>query len=297
LKPHLIRYADDLVVLCEDLEIIQRVHEELAGWLRGIGLEFHPSKTRITHTLAVDEGRPGFDFLGFNVRLFPVGKTSATKNNRGKRVRRVKLIIRPSDEAMKRHHKELSDAVDRLKAATPAALIRALAPKVTGWTRYYRSVASARWFDKADYRLHQRLRRWGKHRHPNKGTRWQYRKYWVRGWTFGSKDGRYRLPKHRETHIVRHVKVRGPRSPYDGDWVYWSTRLGRHPELPRRVAKLLQRQGGRCAHCGLFFKPDDLPEVDHIIPRSAGGDDAYSNWQLLHRHCHDTKTATRRGAS
>jgi RNA-directed DNA polymerase len=68
-------------------------------------------------------------------------------------------------------------------------------------------------------------------------------------------------------------------------------RLGRHPELPRRIAILLQRRGGRCAWCGLFFKEGDLPEVDHVIPRSAGGIDAYKNWQLLHRHCHDQKTA------
>jgi RNA-directed DNA polymerase len=32
-------------------------------------------------------------------------------------------------------------------------------------------------------------------------------------------------------------------------------------------------------------------EVDHIIPKSKGGLDEYKNWQLLHRHCHDAKTA------
>ncbi len=32
-------------------------------------------------------------------------------------------------------------------------------------------------------------------------------------------------------------------------------------------------------------------EVDHIIPKSQGGRDSSDNWQLLHRHCHDTKTA------
>ncbi|WP_365673364.1 HNH endonuclease signature motif containing protein [Okeania sp. SIO3I5] len=32
-------------------------------------------------------------------------------------------------------------------------------------------------------------------------------------------------------------------------------------------------------------------ETDHIKPRSKGGDNTYKNKQLLHRHCHDTKTA------
>jgi len=31
--------------------------------------------------------------------------------------------------------------------------------------------------------------------------------------------------------------------------------------------------------------------VDHIIPLSMGGKDTYDNRQLIHRHCHDRKTA------
>ena len=32
-------------------------------------------------------------------------------------------------------------------------------------------------------------------------------------------------------------------------------------------------------------------EIDHIIPKSKGGKNEYKNFQLLHKHCHDTKTA------
>jgi 5-methylcytosine-specific restriction endonuclease McrA len=32
-------------------------------------------------------------------------------------------------------------------------------------------------------------------------------------------------------------------------------------------------------------------EIDHIIPRSQGGLDEFENLQLLHRHCHDAKSA------
>lgn len=72
---------------------------------------------------------------------------------------------------------------------------------------------------------------------------------------------------------------------------YWSTRMGKHPEMPKRTASLLKKQKGKCAHCGLYFKDGDVNELDHIIPKSQGGKDEYKNWQLLHRHCHDTKTA------
>ncbi len=296
-QPRLIRYADDFVVLHAELDVLRELQPVIEAWLNDLGLELHPGKTRMTHTLQEHEGRVGFDFLGFNVRMFPTGRTHAKKDSRG-RPRRERLVIRPSDEAMKRHHKELSDTIDRRQAVPQAALIKALTPKVIGWTGYYRTMASSRWFRKADFRLHQRLRRWCVRRHPNKGARWQLRKYWHRGWIFGPRDSALHLPLHQDTRIVRHVKVQGVRSPYDGDWVYWSTRQGRHPDLPGRVAKLLQRQRGRCARCGLYFcSGGDLPEVDHILPRALGGQDVSSNWQLLHRHCHHQKTATDRGAS
>ncbi len=57
-----IRYADDLVVLCEDLETIQAVKAQAEEWLAGMGLRFQESKTHITHTLDKYEGQTGFDF-------------------------------------------------------------------------------------------------------------------------------------------------------------------------------------------------------------------------------------------
>ncbi len=70
-----IRYADDFVILHEDIEVIKLCKSEIEKWLCGIGLELKPSKTRISHTLnKLNDENPGFNFLGFNVRQFPVGK-------------------------------------------------------------------------------------------------------------------------------------------------------------------------------------------------------------------------------
>lgn len=99
------------------------------------------------------------------------------------------------------------------------------------------------------------------------------------------------LRTHAETPIIRHVKVKGDASPYDGNQLYWSSRMGKHPEVSTRVAMLLKIQKGKCTHCGLYFREEDVIEVDHIIPRNMGGKDEYKNLQLLHRHCHDRKTA------
>jgi RNA-directed DNA polymerase len=87
-----------------------------------------------------------------------------------------------------------------------------------------------------------------------------------------------RLLRHGETEIKRHVKVKSESSPYDGNLVYWSTRMGNNPEMPKRVATLLKKQKGKCTHCKLFFREDDVIEVDHRIPKSKGGKDSYNRY-------------------
>lgn len=67
--------------------------------------------------------------------------------------------------------------------------------------------------------------------------------------------------------------------------------MGTHPQMPKTKAKLLKQQKGKCSHCGLYFCEGDVLEEDHIIPRTKGGRNEYKNLQLLHRHCHDEKTA------
>ncbi|GAB4039431.1 hypothetical protein GCM10028809_60640 [Spirosoma gilvum] len=67
---HFIRYADDFVVVHEDLETVQRCQECIANWLTNLGLALKPSKTKITHTLQSHEASIGFDFLGFTIRQY-----------------------------------------------------------------------------------------------------------------------------------------------------------------------------------------------------------------------------------
>ncbi len=136
---------------------------------------------------------------------------------------------------------------------------------------------------------------WAKHRHPRKSLHWIRNRYWHRDKdreNFSTRESNgYSLIWHSDTPIKRFVKVRSNRSPYDGDWVYWSQRLGRSPLISSRVATLLKKQGGKCAYCHKFFTPEDQIEVDHIQPKSKGGKDTLDNLQLLHKCCHDLKTA------
>lgn len=49
--PLVVRYADDLVALDADEDLIHQFKEFIAKWLQDLGLELKPSKTKITHTL------------------------------------------------------------------------------------------------------------------------------------------------------------------------------------------------------------------------------------------------------
>lgn len=171
-------------------------------------------------------------------------------------------------------------------------MISRLNPVIRGWANYYATVASKEVFREEDRHVFVKLWQWVQRRHRNKSADWIVKKYWrleTGSWDFATPNG-ITLYRHAQTPIRRHVKVREEKSLYDGDWRYWSVRLGRHPELSKRIAFLLKRQRGRCAWCGLHFKPEDVWEIDHVIPTSCGGTDAWENRQLLHGHCHDQKT-------
>jgi RNA-directed DNA polymerase len=286
---YLVRYADDLVLFHSDRAIVEQAKEALAVWLSDIGLELHPEKTQLVHTcLTTDGHRPGFDFLGFTVRSFPTP--------RRKRKKGTTVLIKPSKVSQQDHYRELARIVETHKGSNQAALIAALNPVIRGWSQYCSTQVSSRCYSRLDWLLAWKLTRWATHRHPGKSSHWRRQRYWKgRPLRFATAAGGITLRRHAETPIRRHIKVQGARSPFDGDWVYWSTRMGRHPDVAPQAARLLRRQQGRCAWCGLYFKADDVIENDHIIPRERGGTGGDANRQLLHRHCHDTKSAHDKG--
>ncbi len=294
----LIRYADDFVILHEDLTVVQRCKEIISEWLMGMGLELKPSKTRLAHTLLEHQGQSaGFNFLGFNIRQYPVGKYNTGCNSNGEPLG-FKTLIKPSTYKIKVHYDRIAEVVDQHKAAPQAALISRLNPIIKGWANYYRTVISKETYSGLGAKMYQKLKSWGKRRHPGKTGEWVANKYWQTidgdNWVFATRQfgsNPLRLIKHSATEIMRHVKVKGEASPYDGNLVYWSSRMGKHPEATTTMATLLQKQKGKCAHCELNFTEQSVMEVDHIIPKSKGGLNEYKNYQLLHRHCHDKKTA------
>ncbi|MEI2579561.1 group II intron maturase-specific domain-containing protein [Scytonema sp. PRP1] len=207
-----------------------------------------------------------------------------------------KTIITPSTEKQRIHYERIASIINDHKQAPQEALIGKLNPIIRGWSNYYSTVVSKETYSELDNLMYPKLRAWAQRRHPNKSGYWVSKKYWHTvgndNWVFATPNKGKKLItliKHVETPIIRHIKVSGIASPYNGDLIYWSSRMGAHPEVPKRVATLLKKHKGKCVHCGLYFREEDLLEVDYITPVSRGKDE-YKNLQVLHKHCHDTKT-------
>ena len=81
----------------------------------------------------------------------------------------------------------------------------------------------------------------------------------------------------------KHVNVKGNKSPFDGDMVYWSERNSKLYD--DETSKALKRQNHTCGHCGLKCTSDERVHLHHI-------DGNHNNWKVknlvaVHESCHD----------
>ena len=277
----IIRYADDFVIIHKDQSVIQEAHKYIAEWLGKMGLQLKPEKTRIVHSLLKHEGKdPGFNFLGFHCRQYR--RTEDSK---------PKTLIKPEKNKLHRHLMSIKEDVRKLGKDSQNAIHRINA-QITGWSNYYRICAASKTFHTADNAVYWQISEWVKRSRRQRGIKRKMRKYFKRvknhNWVFTTQEG-IQLIRHDATKIVRHIKVQGSRSPFDGDWAYWGTRLGRNPLLPPRKARLLKKQKGTCGYCKHHFKHEDIIEVHHVDGNHKNNKD--DNLMLIHGHCHDQITA------
>lgn len=157
LKPIMVRYADDLVILCRKGQGLG-LKERLSKYLIGKGLELNQEKTRI-----IDSKEDGFSFLGFRI------------NWRKSRITgKIYPHMEPSSEARQKlrgkvseilnhwtHHYEVEDAVSEINQI------------VRGWSEYYHYAHSSRAFRSMQRWLDDRLNRWVWRKYKCKGGLWK----------------------------------------------------------------------------------------------------------------------------
>ena len=148
-KPKVVRYADDFVVLHKDREVIVQAQAIASRWLQGMGLALKPSKTRMAHTRHPVEGVAGFDFLGFHIRQYPVGKYKTGTTGQGKPLG-FKTHIKPSKEGQRTHLLQIKGELRKLRAASQEGLIGTLNPIIQGWSHYYSAVVAKATFSRME---------------------------------------------------------------------------------------------------------------------------------------------------
>ena len=277
-KLGIVRYADDFIIT-GNREDIEEILPEVKQWLSSRGLELSAEKTKIAH---IDEG---FNFLGFNVRQY-----------------KGKLLIKPQKEKVLDKCKEIGEIIKKYATAKQEVLIQKLNPILRGFANYYQGVVSKEIFSYISHRVCKYLWKWSKRRHPQKGKRWIYDRYFrtINGvkWQFSCETkGRrgnsklntlFDIAKHP---IIRHIKVKGTASPFDAEMSdYWEDR---HKKLGKsRWAKgskyyqIAKNQQWKCPVCGNVLLNGEEIETHHIVPVKQGGTDDAVNLTHLHKACH-----------
>jgi group II intron reverse transcriptase/maturase len=129
----LVRYADDLVVMCATRSACEQAERRVRDVLARLGLELHPDKTR---RVDLSWGKEGFDFLGCHLRKRLSGPIWVKSR------RRVYFLQRwPSQRSLKRVRQRVKELTGRHRNGVKdvRVLIRDLNPVLRGWGNYFRT--------------------------------------------------------------------------------------------------------------------------------------------------------------
>jgi RNA-directed DNA polymerase len=145
----MVRYADDMVVLCRDAQTATNALSQVAEWMGQAGLVLHPEKTK-----SVDMGQPKaeFDFLGY--RFYRSGKGELQQYVRRKSLKKMRETLKPLTR--------------RSSGRSMATIIATLNPLLRGWYGYFKQVREEA-LDEVDGWVRARLRNILRHRQGLKG--------------------------------------------------------------------------------------------------------------------------------
>jgi len=152
----------------------------------------------------------GFNFLGFNVRLY--------ESCQGE-----KLLIKPSKESIKKSKETISKEIQKLKGNNVSAVTDKLNPIIRGIGNYWSSSVAKQTYSYMDHHV------WGctfiflKYLHPNKSKTWIINRYYkpdIAGqsnnrWILTDPKEHKQLTKMSWIPIVRHVLIKFRATPYD----------------------------------------------------------------------------------
>ena len=159
----LVKYADDLVILCATRTQAEEARGLVAAVLDGLGLRLHPEKTRIAHLV---RGAEGFTFLGFEHRMRESWRQPG----------RWYLHKWPSRRAMASIRGKIRARTERRYASLPLEwAVEDLNRVLRGWGNYFRYGNSGQKFDQIDCYVNERLAILASAKHGLTGRHWRDR--------------------------------------------------------------------------------------------------------------------------
>ncbi len=240
-----VRYADDMVILLKPKDNAEVILGKISQFLAERGMNVSEKKTRITATT------DGFDFLGWHFRVQSNGKFRCV----------------PSVDNFKAFRQKVKHIVNN---SNYGAVVKAekLAPIVRGWRNYHR-------YCKMD---------------GSRFSLWHIQNRAFRVFNKESKQDRYTSKKLLEKAFPtvpysenKHINVKGDKSPFNGDIIYWSERNSKLYD--GTTSQALKRQDHTCGYCGLKMLSDEKVHLHHV-------DGNHNNWKknnllAIHESCHD----------
>ncbi|WP_293111107.1 reverse transcriptase domain-containing protein, partial [Moorena sp. SIO3I6] len=239
-----VRYADDMVFFVKPGEKPEEILDFVKIFLNERGMEISEEKTKITKTT------DGFDFLGWHMKVL--------KNQKFKSF--------PSEENFRNMRDKVKYIVNNSNYGAEVKA-KKLAPIIRGWRNYHRFC----WMDNV------------------RDTLWFPRKTATKRFRKQKSVDRYEAVKLAKKAFPSvswetngFTMVKGNKSPFDGDTVYWSRR--KNNLYYGKTVKALKRQNHTCGFCGLKFLDDESVHLHHI-------DGNHDNWKrknlmAVHHSCH-----------
>ncbi len=170
----LVRYADDLVVLCRHQPDAAEARRRVEKKLGELGLQLHPEKTRVVD---LRRGSQSFVFLGCTHRK----RRSIQRNPRAHYLNRW-----PAPRAMSKLRQRIHHLTGPSTAGRDVKhVITSLNPVLRGWGNYFRTGTAYREFQAIDKYVRERVLHWmwrrGGQRRRLRAEAWPHERLWSMG--------------------------------------------------------------------------------------------------------------------
>ncbi|MDB7919060.1 reverse transcriptase domain-containing protein [Flavonifractor plautii] len=260
----LTRFADDMIITARSRAQAELILELLEQFLAARGLKLNWDKTYISKVSL------GFEFL-----------------SRWYRREDSVLVVRPSDQAVKRFENSLESFILGHKGSQQT-LIERLNRKLNGWGSYHRVTDAFDAFRRIDSCVQALLIKKMRQLHPKRKWKTIQNMYWYEQdghHIFALRDNKsVRVARLAELEITEHKPIRLSFHPYlDQGYYLWLQRRRDDQKVSGAKRRgIWRRQAGRCHYCGRPMLPDqEIRLVELVLGRGR----TVSNLAYIHQSC------------